>query len=124
MASPGAEVLEPRVRELVDSGSVVALIGGRDEGLAILRFRPSIWSRNEIAYLEELYVIPERRRQGIGGHMMRTALELARERRCDSVELGTSTDDVGAIALYEKLGFSGRDGGPDGPTMPFYEREL
>lgn len=124
MATPGADALEPRIRELVRSGSVVGLIGGEDEGLAILRFRPSMWSRGEIAYLEELYVVPSRRRQGIGEGILRRAIELARERGADAVELGTSVDDTGAIALYEKLGFCGEEGGPGGPTMLFYELEL
>ncbi len=124
MYSPGADALEPRLRELVSGGSVVALLGGDDEGLAILRFRPSIWSDGEIAYLEELYVVPARRRRGIGERIMRRVIELVRERGCGSIELGTSTDDVGAIALYEKLGFCGEEGGPGGPRMLFYELEL
>lgn len=124
MASPGADVLGPRIRELIDAGSVVALIGGDDEGLAILRFRPSLWSQGEIAYLEELYVVPARRRHGIGERIMRRAVSLVRDRGADSIELGTSTDDVGAIALYEKLGFIGEEGGPGGPTMLFYELEF
>lgn len=33
-------------------------------------------------------------------------------------------DDVGAWALYESAGFTNREGGSDGPTMLYYEREL
>jgi hypothetical protein len=40
------------------------------------------------------------------------------------IDLGTSEDDVGARALYESAGFTNREGGPDGPTMLYYEREL
>jgi hypothetical protein len=40
------------------------------------------------------------------------------------MDLGTSEDDVAARALYESLGFTNREGGPDGPISYFYEREL
>jgi ribosomal protein S18 acetylase RimI-like enzyme len=52
---------------------------------------------------------------------MTAALELARERGADHVELATSEGDVAARALYESLGFSNRD---DGAVMYFYERPL
>ena len=38
--------------------------------------------------------------------------------------LGTNETDVAARALYESLGFSHREDGPDGPPNYFYEREL
>ena len=40
------------------------------------------------------------------------------------IYLGTSVDDVAARALYERLGFTNREGDPDGPVMLVYEREL
>jgi hypothetical protein len=40
------------------------------------------------------------------------------------MELGTSETDTAARALYESAGFINREGGPDGPVMFFYEREL
>ena len=36
----------------------------------------------------------------------------------------TPSPDVAARALYERLGFSNREGRPDGPLNYFYEREL
>ena len=42
------------------------------------------------------------------------------------VEIGTGGDafHAPARALYESLGFSNREGRPDGPRNYFYEREL
>jgi ribosomal protein S18 acetylase RimI-like enzyme len=51
-------------------------------------------------------------------------MELARGRGADRMDLGTSEDDVAARALYERLGFTNRDGGAGGPVMYVYEREL
>jgi hypothetical protein len=40
------------------------------------------------------------------------------------LDLGTSDDDIAARALYERLGFTNREGGPGGPVMYVYERAL
>ena len=89
-----------------------------------MRFRPSLWSRTLDCYLEELYVVPDRRGQGLGRALMEAAIDTAREKGAEHMDLGTSEDDRAARALYEKLGFTNREGKPDGPVMYFYEREL
>jgi ribosomal protein S18 acetylase RimI-like enzyme len=90
----------------------------------VLRFRPAIWTEALECYLAELYVAPERRGQGIGRALMEAAMALARSEGATYMDLGTSEDDVAARALYESLGFSNREGRPDGPVNYFYEREL
>jgi ribosomal protein S18 acetylase RimI-like enzyme len=123
--TPGPDALAERVRELIASGeTIVLLAGGGPEGLAVLRFRPALWTSGLECYLAELYVVPNRRGQGLGRAIMETALAVAREQGADSMDLGTGGDDVAARALYESLGFSNREGKPDGPVNYFYEREL
>ena len=51
-------------------------------------------------------------------------LTAAREAGAARIDLGTSEDDTAALALYERFGFTNREGGPDGPRMLFYERDL
>jgi ribosomal protein S18 acetylase RimI-like enzyme len=100
--TPGPEALAERVRELSARRNFVVLLAGTGpDGLAVLRFRPSIWSQNLECYVAELYVRPARRRQGLGRALMLEAIELARAKGADSMDLGTSEDDVGARALYE-----------------------
>ena len=55
---------------------------------------------------------------------MEAAIDLARSEGATYMELGTSHDDVAARGLYESLGFTNREGRPDGPVMYFYEREI
>ncbi len=55
---------------------------------------------------------------------MLAAIEHARELGADHMDLGTGEQDLAARALYESLGFSNREGRPDGPVNYFYEREL
>jgi ribosomal protein S18 acetylase RimI-like enzyme len=123
--TPGPRALADRIRQLLDGGDTKVLMGGSGpDGLAVLRFRPAIWTEALECYLAELYVAPERRGQGIGRALMEAAMALARSEGATYMDLGTSEDDVAARALYESLGFSNREGRPDGPVNYFYEREL
>ena len=123
--TPGPRALAERVRELLATGEITVLLGGgKPQGLAVLRFRPGIWTEALECYLAELYVAPHRRGQGLGRALMEASIQLARERGADYMDLGTGEDDVAARALYESLGFSNRGGKPDGPINYFYEREL
>jgi ribosomal protein S18 acetylase RimI-like enzyme len=123
--TPGPERLAERIRELLAGGDTAVIIGGTGpDGLAVLRFRPSIWTEALECYLAELYVIPSARGHGLGRTLMNAAIELAREQGADYMDLGTAETDVAARGLYESLGFSNREGKPDGPVNYFYEREL
>jgi ribosomal protein S18 acetylase RimI-like enzyme len=75
-------------------------------------------------YLAELYVTPQARGRGVGRALVESAIELARGRGADHMDLGTGEQDVAARALYESLGFSNREGKPEGPINYFYERGL
>jgi ribosomal protein S18 acetylase RimI-like enzyme len=92
--------------------------------MAEIRFRPSLMTGALDAYLEELYVAPAKRGQGMGRALLEAAMEVARERGAAHMELGTSEDDTAARGLYESAGFTNREGRPDGPVMFVYEREL
>jgi ribosomal protein S18 acetylase RimI-like enzyme len=123
--TPGPAALADRVRELLAAGEITVLLAGTaPQGLAVLRFRPALWTDALDCYLEELYVAPARRGQGLGRALMETAIELARREGATHMDLGTEEDDVAARALYESLGFSNRGGRADGPVSYFYEREL
>ena len=123
--SPGPEVVADRVRELMSSEDfAVLLVGSGPNGLAVLRFRPSIYSQALECYLAELYVQPSHRGRGLGRALLEATMDLARERGADVMDLGTSEDDVAARALYERMGFTNRERAPDGPVMYLYEREL
>jgi ribosomal protein S18 acetylase RimI-like enzyme len=123
--TPGPEAMGKRIGELLASGDVTVLLGGvGPDGLALLRFRPSLWSETLDCYLEELYVVPDRRGHGLGQALMEAAMETARAEGAAHMDLGTAETDTAARALYEKFGFDNREGKPDGPLNYFYEREL
>jgi ribosomal protein S18 acetylase RimI-like enzyme len=123
--TPPAEVIAERAAPLLESGEVVVLLVGEGpEGFAELRFRPSLYTGALDAYLEELYVVPDRRGRGLGRALLEAAMDEARARGAARIDLNTSVDDVAARALYESAGFTNREGRPDGPRMLYYERDL
>jgi ribosomal protein S18 acetylase RimI-like enzyme len=124
-STPDAEVIAERAAPLIESGQVTVLFAGDGpDGFAQLRFRPSLYTGALDAYLEELYVVPEHRGHGLGRALLDAAMEHARERGAARIDLGTSETDVAARALYESAGFTNREGGPEGPSMLYYERDL
>jgi ribosomal protein S18 acetylase RimI-like enzyme len=123
--APEPAQLARRIRELAaDGDTAVLLAGAHPVGVAVLRLRKAIWSQALECYLAELYVVPARRGQGIGRALMEAAIELARSRGADYMDLGTAESDVAARRLYESLGFDNHEGKPNGPVNYYYERDL
>ena len=123
--TPEPAALAKRMRELMAGGdTIVLLIRDQPLGLAVLRFRQAIWDEALECYLAELYIVPGQRSKGLGRKLMEAAMEIARQEGATYMDLGTSEDDVAARKLYESLGFSNREGKPDGPINYYYEREF
>jgi ribosomal protein S18 acetylase RimI-like enzyme len=122
---PEVVLLAERVAEFIERDEAIfMLVGSGPDGVAEIRFRPSIMTGELDAYLEELYVAPAMRGQGLGRALLDGAMEAARRRGATHMDLGTSEDDVAARGLYESAGFTNREGRPDGPVMFVYERDL
>lgn len=124
--TPEPARLAQRVGELLAAGGDTAILLAGDEpsGLAVMRFRLSIWTPARECYLAELYVVPPLRGRGIGRALMLAAMDLARAEGADYMDLGTAETDVAARGLYESLGFDNHEGRPGGPVNYYYEREL
>jgi ribosomal protein S18 acetylase RimI-like enzyme len=123
--SPPVATLTETLSRLLEDGEITVLLAGDGpDGLSLFRFRPGIWSAGLEAYLQELYVVPPLRGQGIGRALMEATIELCRDRGADGIDLNTGEADTAARGLYESMGFTNREGSPDGPAMLFYEREI
>jgi GNAT superfamily N-acetyltransferase len=80
-STPDAAVIAERAAPLIASGEVlVFLAGDGPDGCAELRLRPSLYTGALDAYLEELYVVPNRRGHGLGRALLEAAMDHARER--------------------------------------------
>ena len=123
--TPDPPTLAGRVRRLLeDSEIAVFLAGDGPDGLSLFRFRPSLWAEGPETYLQELYVVPALRGQGIGRRLLEATIEYARAAGSAGIDLNTGETDTAARNLYESMGFTNREGGPEGPPMLFYEREI
>lgn len=120
---PVPELTRHAERMLREGEMIVLLAGDGPDGLALLRFRPSVWTAQQEAYLQELYVVPPLRGRGIGEALMNEVLATCRARDAAWIELNTGETDTAARGLYRKLGFTNEEG-PGGPSMLYYELEL
>jgi ribosomal protein S18 acetylase RimI-like enzyme len=120
---PVSDLTRHAERMLREGDMTVLLAGDGPDGLALLRFRPSVWTDKQEVYLQELYVVPPLRGQGIGEALMREVIDLCRARDAAWIELNTGEVDVAARSLYRKLGFTNEEG-PQGTAMLYYELQL
>lgn len=122
--SPGPAVLAPRLRRLLAGDGTFALLAGAPAvGVALVTLRTNVWYDGAVALLDELYVEPKRRDEGIGTALIDLLLTTARERGVDLVEINVDAPDVDAQRFYERHGFHGVD--PDtGDRAFYYFREL
>ncbi|MCP2327577.1 ribosomal protein S18 acetylase RimI-like enzyme [Hamadaea flava] len=122
--TPGAEWLTERLTRLLPGDDLaVFLIGEPAAGLAVLSFRPSVWTPGPAVVLDELYVRPEQRNQRLGHALLEAACALAAQRGAESLEVNVDGIDVDARRFYEAHGFSNTEPGETEP-MYFYYREL
>jgi ribosomal protein S18 acetylase RimI-like enzyme len=61
------------------------------------------------AFVDEIYLLPEARGQGIGTQAMQIMIDTCRTNGIQAVHLEVSPDNEAAIAYYEKSGFERRD---------------
>lgn len=123
--TPGVAVLTGRVVDFIEKEQAVFLLAGDGpDGIAQMRYFPSLWTGELEAYLEELYVVPSLRGGGIGRALLENAMKTARAAGATRMDLNTGETDTAARALYESTGFTNREGREDGLSMLYYEREL
>ncbi len=123
--TPEVATLTDTVRRLLEDSEIVVLLAGDGpDGFSLFRFRPALWADGPETYLQELYVVPDLRGQGIGRRLLEETIDFARAAGASGIDLNTGETDTTARALYESMGFTNKEGGPDGPSMLFYEREL
>ncbi|HWO83181.1 MAG TPA: GNAT family N-acetyltransferase [Solirubrobacterales bacterium] len=123
--TPDVATLTGTVRRLLEESEIVVMLAGDGpDGLSLFRFRPALWAEGPETYLQELYVVPGLRGQGTGRRLLEETIEFAGAAGAAGIDLNTGETDTAARNLYESMGFTNREGGPDGPSMLFYEREL
>jgi ribosomal protein S18 acetylase RimI-like enzyme len=104
------------VERLIERPDTEFLLGTPDEdsppsGVVQLRYRYSLWTASDDAWLEDLYVAEPARRSGLGRALVLAAVDRAEQRGCRRIELDVDDANAPARALYRSLGFAEKHGG-------------
>jgi GNAT superfamily N-acetyltransferase len=83
---------------------VIAELEGAAVGFALVFSTYSTWLGKRGLWLEDLFVLPEFRRRGVGGSLLRRVGELAVERDCGRLEWSVLDWNQLAIDFYVGLG--------------------
>ena len=106
-SGPSNAELEVTISQLLDERTTeFLLVGGPPVGFVQLRFRLSVWTGTEDAWLEDAYVDEAARGEGHGRTLVEAAISRARSRGCKRIQLDVNTDNGPAVKLYESLGFA------------------
>lgn len=84
--------------------AILAEYAGKAVGFALFFHNYSTFLTKPGIYLEDLFVLPEFRRKGIGKAILKYLAQLAVERNCGRLEWSVLDWNEPAIAFYEKLG--------------------
>lgn len=79
------------------------IIDNKLVAFAHLVFHSGTWAINEHCYLEDLFVAPEFRHQGIAKKLIEFIYRFAEQRHCERVYWITSIHNQTAQSLYDKL---------------------
>lgn len=83
-----------------------ATLKGADVAYAQTHFRYSIWTHSEVAYLEDLFVLPSARRHHVGRQLLNDIFDRARRRGAKELTLTTNENNLPAQNLYRAAGMS------------------
>jgi GNAT superfamily N-acetyltransferase len=101
--------LSEAVRGVLAHPSRGTILLGHDPepvAVAVLAFTWTLEQGGHVAWLDELFVLHERRGHGIGRALLGRALEAARECGCLAVELEVDAEHSDAERLYRREGFT------------------
>ncbi|TAF07873.1 MAG: GNAT family N-acetyltransferase [Nostocales cyanobacterium] len=84
--------------------AILAEVAGKAVGFALFFHNYSTFLTKPGIYLEDLFVLPEYRRQGIGKALLNKLAKIALERNCGRLEWSVLDWNVSAQAFYRSMG--------------------
>ena len=118
---PGDAAAAAGVARLLADEGTEFLLAAAGEGGAVgvcqLRYRYGFWYDAPDCWLEDLFVLQDARRLGVGRALGEAAVERARERGCRRIQLDVNEANPEALALYRGLGFDPLQDPPGGNLL-------
>ncbi|HKQ16334.1 MAG TPA: GNAT family N-acetyltransferase [Steroidobacteraceae bacterium] len=104
-----SQALERATRGLVEDHSLGRILTARLEGelvgVAVVSFLWTLEHGGPAAWLDEVYVLPSRRGQGIGKQLIEAAMQIASESGCIALDLEVDAGHEAAERLYQRMDF-------------------
>lgn len=113
---PAHEQLARRFRSILASPVGYAVLAGSPhapDGYALVTLRPTIYSDGPLAVLDELYVRPALRADGVGTAILQRAIAELRARGGDEMHINVDEVDVDTRRFYERHGFANTEPGSE-----------
>lgn len=112
-----SDVLSRRFERILTLDGVIALLAGTADGFALITLRPAIWFDGPVAQLEELYVVPALRDQGIGTALIQLARRLVAESGAPEMHINVDEVDADTRRFYERHGFTNVENPEEGRML-------
>jgi ribosomal protein S18 acetylase RimI-like enzyme len=126
--TPGPDAIATRLAALLGDQTTFALVvtppdSGEIVGIALVTLRTNVWYQGWVGLLDELYVMPEHRNQGLGTALLQAAETELITRGGEVLEIGVDGEDVDAQRFYERHGYVDHDEWAELPSKMYF-REL
>lgn len=103
------QALERATSGLIEDHSLGRILTARRDGelvgVAVISFLWTLEHGGPAAWLDEVYVEPSRRGDGIGMQLVEAAMQVARDSGCIALDLEVDPGHEAAERLYERMGF-------------------
>jgi ribosomal protein S18 acetylase RimI-like enzyme len=107
--TPSAEEFCASMAVLLHDAGAEFFLASTPTGAAVgyvqCRYRYSAWMLALEAELEDVFVVREARRRGVGQRLVAFAIARATAKGCRSLALSTNEHNTEAVTLYQRLGF-------------------
>jgi ribosomal protein S18 acetylase RimI-like enzyme len=108
-STPSAEAFRASIAVLLHDASAEFFLARTATGTAVgyvqCRYRYSAWMLALEAELEDVFVIREARRRGVGQRLVAFAIARATAKGCRALGLSTNERNTAAVRLYQRFGF-------------------
>jgi ribosomal protein S18 acetylase RimI-like enzyme len=127
-STPSAAEFRASIALLLREASTEFLLASTPTGAAVgyiqCRYRYSAWRLALEAELEDVFVVREVRRCGIGQRLVAFAIARTTAKGCHSLGLSTNERNTAAVTLYQHLGFIADDTRWQGGRYLWLQRTL
>jgi ribosomal protein S18 acetylase RimI-like enzyme len=127
-STPSAAEFRASMALLLGEASTEFFLATTPAGVAVgyvqCRYRYSAWWLALEAELEDVFVVHEARRRGVGQRLVAFAIARTTAKGCRSLGLSTNERNIAAVTLYQRLGFVADDARWQGGRYLWLQRTL